>query len=70
MRYLLVSAEDEALLALRRTLWQLAVVGSMAAIAIAWLAPAAHAAALWCVLAPLSALTVHYREGAPSILRR
>ena len=54
--------EDEALLALRRTLWQLAVVGLATGIATTRLAPDAAAVAAWCVLVPLCALLVHFRH--------
>ena len=54
--------EDSPLLALRRTLWQLAVVGVVAAIATQRVAPDTHAVALWCVLVPLSALAAHFRR--------
>ncbi|HEY2345349.1 MAG TPA: hypothetical protein VGH80_05620 [Xanthomonadaceae bacterium] len=67
MNLLQLALEDEALLALRRTLWQLAVVGVAAAIAIERLAPDAGLVALWCVLVPLSALAVHFRS---ELLRR
>lgn len=55
-------SEDEALLALRRTLWQLGVMGLAAAVAVEGMVPDAGAVALWCVLAPLSALAVHFRH--------
>lgn len=48
--------EEESLLALRRTLWQLACLGAVAAIALHGVV------ALWCVLLPVSALGVHYRR--------
>jgi hypothetical protein len=53
--------ETPALLALRRTLWQLAFVGIAIAVAIARIAPESGTIALWCVLIPLSALAAHYR---------
>lgn len=56
------ASSDEALLALRRTLWQLAVVGVVSASVIAAIAPEAQAIALWCVLAPLAALATHFRH--------
>jgi hypothetical protein len=54
-------SETPALLALRRTLWQLAFVGFAVAVAIARIAPGLGTIALWCVLIPLSALMAHYR---------
>jgi short subunit dehydrogenase-like uncharacterized protein len=51
-----------ALLALRRTLWQLAFVGFLAAAILVRIAPESGALALWCVLLPLSALAVHFRQ--------
>jgi len=59
--------EDEALVALRRTLWQLAAVGIVAALAIEWLATDAGALALWCALVPLCALAAHFRQELASL---
>ena len=53
--------EFPALLALRRTLWQLAFVGIVAAAILVRIAPGSGALASWCVLVPLSALAVHFR---------
>jgi len=54
--------ETPALLALRRTLWQLAFVGIVAAAILVRVAPNSGALASWCVLGPLSALAVHFRH--------
>jgi hypothetical protein len=61
--------EDEALLALRRTLWQLAFVGIMAAAILVRVAPDSGALASWCVLVPLTALAVHFRAALFSLLQ-
>jgi len=61
--------ETPALLALRRTLWQLAFVGIVAAAILTRIAPDAHALAAWCVLVPLSALAVHFRHPLLDLLR-
>ncbi len=53
--------EDLALLALRRSLWQLLVAGSMVAVAIDAGLLHAHVPAWWCVAWPAIALLVHYR---------
>jgi hypothetical protein len=60
MRHL--ESENFALLALRRTLLQLAVVGVAAAIALRWIAPDSGTLALWCAMAPLSACAVNGRS--------
>jgi hypothetical protein len=62
--------EDTPLLALRRTLWQLAVVGVAAAVAMDRIAPDARAAAIWCALVPLSALAAHFRHAFWSLFCR
>ncbi|HTA65943.1 MAG TPA: hypothetical protein VK753_10605 [Xanthomonadaceae bacterium] len=62
--------EDTPLLALRRTLWQLAVVGVAAAVAIDRIAPDARALAIWCALVPFSALAVHLRYELWSLCSR
>jgi len=54
--------EAPALLALRRTLWQLAFVGIVAAVVLVRVAPGSGALASWCVLVPLTALAVHFRQ--------
>jgi hypothetical protein len=61
--------ETPALLALRRTLWQLAFVGIATAVAVARIAPQFDLFALWCVLVPLSALTVHFRQALLNLLQ-
>ncbi|MDP4157947.1 MAG: hypothetical protein Q8929_20160, partial [Bacillota bacterium] len=55
-------SETPALLALRRTLWQLAFLGILAAAAVARIAPQSGVIALWCALVPLSALAAHFRS--------
>lgn len=65
----LSTLETSALLALRRTLWQLALVGIVAAAILARIAPDSGALASWCVLLPLSALTVHFREALLNLLQ-
>jgi hypothetical protein len=55
-------SETPALLALRRTLWQLAVVGIAVAVAIVRIAPELGTIAFWSVLIPLSALVAYYRR--------
>ncbi|MBS0194985.1 MAG: hypothetical protein JSR34_12175 [Proteobacteria bacterium] len=62
MKSLQSACEDETLLALRRSLWQLAFAGMAAAVVIAQLLPTAGVAAAWCALAPLAALATHYRD--------
>ena len=59
-------SETLALLALRRTLWQLAFVGIVAAAILVRVAPDSRALAAWCILVPLNALAVHFRH----VLRR
>jgi hypothetical protein len=61
-------SETFALLALRRTLLQLAVLGVAAAVALPWIAPGSDTVAFWCALAPLSACTVHSRSLLASLL--
>ncbi|HEV2607863.1 MAG TPA: hypothetical protein VGT79_07765 [Xanthomonadaceae bacterium] len=61
--------ETPALLALRRTLWQLAFVGIVAAAVLARIAPDSGALASWCVLVPLSALAVHFRQALLNLLQ-
>jgi hypothetical protein len=56
------STETPALLALRRTLWQLAFVGVATAATLARMAPQLHLLALWCVLLPSIALVVYFRH--------
>ena len=51
-----------ALLALRRTLWQLALLGAASAIAIGVLAEAPGILPIWLLLTPASALLVHHRD--------
>jgi hypothetical protein len=63
-----LESEAFALLALRRTLLQLAVLGVAAAIALRWIAPESGTLALWCALAPLSAVAVHCRTLLASLL--
>ncbi len=55
-------SESPRLLALRRTLWQLSVLGIGAAATLAQRAPQFGTFALWCALIPLSALATHYRR--------
>ena len=50
-----------ALLALRRTLWQLAIVGAASAVALGTLADAPGVLPAWLILLPISALLVHHR---------
>jgi hypothetical protein len=62
-RLIAVSAsETPALLALRRTLWQLAILGIAIAATLTRIAPQSDALALWCALIPLSALAMHFRH--------
>jgi len=63
------NSETRALLVLRRTLLQLAFVGGATAGALARLAPQFDLLAIWCVLVPLSALTVHFRQVLLSLLQ-
>jgi short subunit dehydrogenase-like uncharacterized protein len=58
-----------ALLALRRTLWQLAFVGIVAAAISIRVAPDSGALAWWCVLVPLNALAVHFRHVLLNLLQ-
>ena len=51
-----------ALLALRRTLWQLAIVGAASAAALGMLADAPGVLPAWLILLPISALLVHHRD--------
>jgi hypothetical protein len=61
--------ETPAVLALRRTLWQLAFVGIVTAALLARIAPGSGALASWFLLLPLSALAVHYRQALLDLLR-
>ena len=54
--------ESLALLALRRSVWQLAVLGIATATALARIAPQYDVAAAWSALIPLSALATLYRQ--------
>lgn len=60
--------ETSALLALRRSLWQLAILGIATAATLVRIAPGFDAFALWCVLVPLSALAVHFRHRLSSLM--
>jgi len=62
--------DTPALLALRRSLWQLAFVGLAGGATLARLDPGAVTAASWCALVPLLALAVHYRGGLARALAR
>ena len=62
-------ADAPALLALRRTLWQFAILGIAAAATLARIAPQSGTLALWCVLVPLSALAAHFRHALLNLLR-
>ena len=64
----LVASETPALLALRRTLWQLAFVGVAISVTLARVAPQPDALALWCTLVPLAALATHYRHALLDLL--
>lgn len=61
--------ETPALLALRRTLWQLAFVGIAIAVTLARTAPQFDLLALWCVLIPLSALAAYFRQTLFNLLK-
>ena len=65
----IVNPETPAVLALRRTLWQLAFVGIAAAAILARIAPDSSALASWCALLPLSALALHYRRALLGLLQ-
>jgi len=58
-----------ALLALRRTLWQLAILGIASAIAIGILAKTPGVLPTWLLLAPIAALLVHHRETLLALVR-
>ena len=58
-----------ALLALRRTLWQLAIVGAASAVALATLADAPGVMPAWLILMPISALLVHHRDAVFALIR-
>ena len=64
----ILESETSALLALRRTLLQLSVLGVTVAICLRWIAPDAGTLALWCALVPLSACAVHCRSLFASLL--
>lgn len=64
----IAATEIPALLALRRTLWQLAIIGIATAATLARIAPDSDSLALWCVLIPLSALAVHFRQPLLNLL--
>ena len=64
----IAATESPALLALRRTLWQLAILGIATATTLARIAPDSGSLALWCVLIPLSALAVHFRQTLLNLL--
>ena len=59
---------SEALLALRRTLFQLAALGLIVALGLWKFAPGSGAAALWCALVPLSACAAHCRSLPAALL--
>lgn len=58
-----------ALLALRRTLWQLAMLGIAGAVAICALADVPGVLPAWLLLAPISALLAHHRASWLALLR-
>ena len=58
-----------ALLALRRTLWQLAILGAASATAIVALADAPGMLPAWMILLPISALLVHHRDAVLGLIR-
>jgi hypothetical protein len=58
-----------ALLALRRTLWQLAMLGVASAIAIGMLAETPGVLPAWLLLTPIAALFVHHRETLLALVR-
>ena len=62
------ASETPALLALRRTLWQLAILGLAAAVTITRIAPHSGLLAAWCALIPLTALMTHYRHTFAALL--
>ena len=64
----IAASETPALLALRRTLWQLAVLGIAIAAALACSARQFDALPTWCVLVPASALAMHYRQALANAL--
>ena len=69
----LVFIEDSrtafALLALRRTLWQLAILGAASAATIAVLTDAPGVLPAWLILMPISALLVHHRDAVFALIR-
>ena len=58
-----------ALLALRRTLWQLAILGVASATALVALADAPGMLPAWMILLPISALLVHHRDAVLALIR-
>jgi hypothetical protein len=58
-----------ALLALRRTLWQLALLASAIAVAVGMLSVAPGVLPIWLLLAPASALLVHHRDALRVLFR-
>lgn len=67
----LLSTENPhpALLALRRTLWQLAILGVASATAIGMLADAPGVLPAWLLLTPIAALIAHHRQTLLALLR-
>ena len=63
------SDNSPALLALRRTLWQLAILGVASAIAIGVLVDASGVLPAWLLLTPITALLVHHRHALLALLR-
>lgn len=57
------------LLVLRRTLWQLAILGTASAIAICALADVPGVLPAWLLLAPISALLAHHRRPLLALFR-
>ncbi|MEO7478561.1 MAG: hypothetical protein ABIT64_04925 [Lysobacteraceae bacterium] len=65
----MTSAESPALLALRRSVWQLAVLGITTALALVRIAPQYDVAAAWSALFPLTALATLYRHELLGLIR-
>lgn len=63
-----IPSETRALLALRRSVLQLAVLGTAIALVLPWIAPGLGTLALWFALAPLSACAANCRTLPAAIL--
>lgn len=62
------SEPSNAVIGLRRSLWQLAIVAAGAAMINMWMSSASGVLPAWLLLLPISALLVHYRNEIAGLL--